>query len=88
MGSAVTCPGRMDEISLRHSGYDTNEGVEGTCGNLSALSVNISGTFYTSKLTLTPTLTMNGSVISCSLSGNPPFGVDHLIVGGKSTIFS
>ena len=86
-GSAVTCPGRLDEIGLRHSAYDTEEGAKGTCGNLSALSVNVSGSFYTSKLILTPTFMMNGSVIS-SLSGNPPFGVDDLIVGGKSTIFS
>ena len=87
-GSAGTCPGRYDEITLRHSAYGTNEGAKGTCGNLSALSVNVSGSFYTSELTLTPTFMMNGSVISCSLSGNPPFGVDDLIVGGKSTIFS
>ena len=87
-GSAVTCPNRMDEISLRHSAYDTEEGAKGTCGSLSALSVNVSGTFYTSELTLTPTFMMNGSVISCSLSGNFPFGIDHLKVGGKSLIAS
>ena len=85
-GSAVTCPWDTNEISLRHSAYE--EGAKGTCGNLSALSVNVSGSFYTSELTLTPTFMINGSVITCSLSGNPPFGMDHLEVGGESTTFS
>ncbi len=67
-GSAFNCPSGSDTISLNHSLYEPN-GVTVTCGDLSAMSVGVSGNNYTSRLTLTATAGLNGRTIECSQSG-------------------
>ncbi len=40
--------------------------MSGTCGDLSAMSVGVSGDNYTSRLTLTATAGLNGTIIEYS----------------------
>ncbi len=68
-GSAFNCPSSSDTISLNHFLYEPN-GVTLTCGDLSAMSIGISGNDYTSRLTLTATAGLNGRTVECSRSGS------------------
>ncbi len=67
-GSVFNCSNGSDMIRLSHSMYEPN-GVTVTCGDLSAMSVEISGNDYTSRLTLTATAVLNGTTIECSRNG-------------------
>ncbi len=53
-GSAFNCPSSSSVISLAHFLYEPN-GVTLTCGDLSAMSVGVSGNDYTSRLALIAT---------------------------------
>ncbi len=83
-GSAFNCPSSSSNavISLTHSLYEPN-GVSGSCGDLSAMSVGVSGNNFTSRLTLTATAELNGMTIECTRSGIVVLGNDTLRTGGK-----
>ena len=82
-GSAFMISGCIEsslQITLAHSSYEI--GAIAVCGNLTAVSVGVSGTEYTSRLTLTATTELNGTVISCTLAGIVVIGSDTVYVGG------
>ena len=82
-GSAFTdCPGRSSRISLSHPLFEPNR-ESGSCGSVSAMSVGVSGNNYTSRLTLTATAGLNGTIIECTLSGSVVVGSDTLKTGGE-----
>ncbi len=58
-------------------------GVSGSCGDLSVMSVEVSGNEYTSRLTLTATTELNGMTINCTLSSVVDFGSDTVKTGGE-----
>ena len=58
-------------------------GVSGSCDDLTATSIGISGTEYTSRLNLTATTELDGRMIECTLSGVVPIGSDTIKIGGK-----
>ena len=69
-------------INLAHSLYEPN-GVRGSCGDLSGMSVGVSGNNFTSILTLIATIGLNGMTIECTRSGTVIFGNDTLRSGGN-----
>ncbi len=80
-GSAFDCSSSL--IALFHRSFDPS-GVSDTCGDLSAMSVGVSGNDYTSRLTLAATLELNGTTINCTQSD--PLSVvesDTLRTGGE-----
>ncbi|XP_064393678.1 uncharacterized protein LOC135341095 isoform X5 [Halichondria panicea] len=79
-GSAFTCS--SSKISFLHSSFEPN-GVSGSCGDLSAMSVGVNGNEYTSRLTLTATAELNGMTINCTLSSVVDFGSDTVKTGGE-----
>ena len=79
-GSAFSCLESSSQIVLVHSQYES--GLLSECGNLTAMNVGINGTEYISRLTLTATTELNGTVISCTLSNVVLIGSDTLSVGG------
>ncbi len=83
-GSAFNCPSSSSVISLAHFLYEPH-GVSGTCGDLSAMSVGVSGDNYTSRLALTATAGLNGTIIECTRSGSVVVGsdTDTLKTGGE-----
>ena len=81
-GSAFNCPSSSSVINLAHSLYEPN-GVRGSCGDLSGMSVGVSGNNFTSLLTLTATIGLNGMTIECTRSGTVIFGNDTLRSGGN-----
>ena len=87
-GSAFTCPSSVsstnNRITLPHSAYSMPLGAVGTCGDLSAISVNFTaGVEYTSRLTFTATAALNGTIIECTISSLVDVGSDIIKVGGK-----
>ncbi len=80
-GSAFNCP-NPSRINLVHSEYTPN-GASETCGDLSAVIVGASGDNYTSRLTLIPTIGLNGMTIEYTRSGIVIFGNDTLRSGGN-----
>ncbi len=84
-GSAFNCPSSASRIILIH--FEPN-GESGACGDLSAMSVGVSGDNYTSRLTLTATAGLNGMTVECSRSGIVIVGSDTLRTGGKYQLIS
>ena len=59
--SAFSCSGNLpNAIILIHSGYVP--GTSATCGDLSAMSVGVDGTNYTSSLTVTANTGLDGTI--------------------------
>ena len=83
-GSAFTCS--SSKISFLHSSFEPN-GVSGSCGDLSAMSVGVNGNEYTSRLTLTATTELNRRNINCTLSSIVDVGSDPIKTGGKYFTF-
>ena len=80
-GSAFSCSGSPpNRISLLHTGYAS--GTSATCGDLSAMSVGVDGTNYTSRLTVTGNTGLDGTMIDCTISGVVLEGSDTIRVGG------
>ena len=84
LGSAFNCPLASLQITLLHPHFGS--GVSDSCGGLTAMSVGVSGTEYTSRLTLTATDELNGKTINCTLSGVVLEGSDTIRVGGESIL--
>ena len=70
-------------LSLSHSAY-SGVGVSGVCAGLSAQSVSVNGTEFTSTLTLTATAQLNGTTINCTLNGMVSFGWETIRVCSAS----
>ncbi len=81
-GSAFNCPSSSSQIILIHILFQPN-GESGICGDLSAMSVRVSGDNYTSRLALTATAELNGTIIECIRSGSVVVGSDTLKTGGE-----
>ncbi len=79
---ARECIQLSQQLILAHFPYEPHR-VSGTCGDLSALSVGVSGDNYTSRLTLTATAELNGTIIECTRSGSVVVGSDTLKTGGE-----
>ena len=80
-GSAFSCSGNPpNAISLQHSVYAS--GVSDTCGDLSAMSVGVDGTNYTSGLTVTANTGLDGTMINCTIGNVVLEGSDTIRVGG------
>ena len=71
-----------DQIALSHSHYES--GVSGVCGNVSAVSVGVSGSEYTSRLTVNVSSEVT---INCTLAGTIVVETIFVRVGSKSFIF-
>ena len=78
--SAFSCPAVSSLIVLPHVNFEL--GVSATCGNLTAMSVGVSGSEYISRLTLTATTKLKKAVINCTLSGVVLIGSDTVSIGG------
>ena len=82
LGSALSCSGSPPNvISLIHFDY-VNGTTSATCGDLSAMSVGVDGTNYTSRLTVTANTGLDGTMIDCTISGAVSEGSDTIRVGG------
>ncbi len=85
-GTALNCSTRS--IVLRHSEYNTT-GANDTCGSLSAASVSINRTRFTSRLTFLAihVTELDGKMLNCTLNGTALLpGSDMMLiikVGGK-----
>ena len=81
-GSAFSCSGSPpNAINLLHSEYTSV--ASDSCGDLSAMSVGVDGTNYTSRLTVTVNPGLDGTLINCTISGVQLEGYDAIRVGGK-----
>ena len=73
----------MESITLLHRLFKPN-GVSDNCNDLTAMSVGVSETEYTSRLTLNATAELNGKTVNCTLGGTKLIGSDTIRVGGWS----
>ena len=80
IGSAFNCS--TSDIILHHSLFTQPDGASGTCGGLTAMSVGVSGTEYTSRLTLTATTELRGEMINCTRGDETLIDYDIIRVGG------
>ena len=80
-GSAFFCPDTLNQISLPHSQF--NKFVTSSCGGLRAVAVGLDRGSYVSQLSLMAVTGLNGSTLSCSLSGMFQIGSDILKIGSK-----
>ena len=84
-GSAFNCSSSFNSITLLHSRYASGE--SGTCGDLSAISIGVVGSKYTSRLTVTANPGLDGTLINCTRSTVLLEGYDAIRVGGWLIIF-
>ena len=78
---AFSCSGSPpNAINLQHAGYVN--GTNATCGDLSAMSVGVDGSNYTSRLTVTANTGLDGTMIDCTISNVVLEGSDTIRVGG------
>ena len=80
IGSAFTCP--TASITLLHSLFTQTGGVSDSCSDLTAMSVGVNGTEYTSRLTLTATAELNGKTINCTRDSGGLIGFNAIRVEG------
>ena len=86
-GSAFNCSSSSNGITLIHPRYTMPSGTSDTCGDLSAMSIGVVGSNYTSRLTVTANPGLNGTLINCTLSTVLLEGYDAVRVGGWLIIF-
>ena len=81
-GSDFNCP-PTNGISLQHIRYSTT-GDSGSCngGAFAAESVGVVGNEYTSRLDVMTSLSLNDTLISCTLAAQVSIGNDTIRVGG------
>ena len=65
-GNVFNCPGSSPLITLPHDEFQF--GVKSKCGNLTAVSIGVNETEYTSRMTLTATTELNGRMINCTFA--------------------
>ena len=83
-GDILKCVDRSNQIALPHSQYES--GVLVVCGDFSAVSVRVSGSEYTSRLTINGHGS-NEVTINCTLSGSVVVETIYVRFGSKSIIF-
>ena len=70
-GSGFQCPATASSpaniLTLSQQTDASLNTVPGSCGNLSAVMINISGTCYTSVLTIPTPLYFNGTTVTCKV---------------------
>ena len=81
IGSAFTCSAASIAL-IHYTRFMQPNGAIYNCGDLTAMSVGVNGTEYTSRLTLTATTELNGRMINCSHNGVELIGTDTIRVGG------
>ena len=81
-GSDFNCPPTND-IILRHFRFSTT-GDSGSCTDraFSAENVSVVGNEYTSRLDVIASLSLNDTIIRCTLGEQIPIGNDTFSVGG------
>ena len=69
-GTAFSCSGSTNDISLRHTQF--NSGASGSCNNdaLMAKSIGVTNDCYTSQLNVTVSSTLNNKTIQCTHDSN------------------
>ena len=69
-GTAFSCSGSINDISLRHTQF--NSGASGSCNNdaLMAKSIRVTNDCYTSQLNVTVSSTLNNKTIQCTHDSN------------------
>ena len=82
LGEAFMCSETSNLIALSHSHYES--GIGGACGIFSAVSVGVSGSEYTSRLTWNVSSEV---IINCTLGGVVVVETIFVRVGSKSFIF-
>ena len=82
-GTAFNCPGSANEISLRHSLFNTT-GTSGTCtsGAITAESVGVVDNCFTSRLMVTVSSELNETTVECTLSGVTSVGSQTILLTG------
>ena len=80
-GTAFQCSTTSNQIRLSHSQFANNMAA-GVCGSLRAIALEVQGHSFLSQLSVTATTELNGTTLSCFLSGVTEIGSDVLIVGG------
>ena len=82
-GTAFNCPVSSNGIFLIHSLFNTS-GVSGTCNNgaITAESVGVVDSCYTSRLMVTVSVALNGTTVECTLSGVRVVGSRTLLIAG------
>ena len=83
-GTALSCPGSANGISLGHSLFNTSGGASGTCNNgaITAESVSVVDNCYTSRLMVTISPALNGTTVECTLSGVRVVGNHTILIAG------
>ena len=86
-GSAFDCPSTGSQVANRLALYQKSDGVvnphaSGSCGNLSAVTTNVStdGYCYTSVLTIPAVQGLNGTTVICV------DGITTAVVGNDTVI--
>lgn len=84
-GDVINCPNQNPNNVIRLFHVDYNSGTTQPCSNgtVVAKSVALSGTEYTSVLTMSISRLWDEQLLVCSLSGARTVGSDTLQVGGK-----
>ena len=82
-GTAFNCPGSANEISLRHSLFNTT-GTSGTCtsGAITAESVGVVDNCFTSRLMVTASVGLNETTVECTLSSVIAVGSRTILIPG------
>ncbi|KAL5500754.1 hypothetical protein EMCRGX_G012354 [Ephydatia muelleri] len=81
-GSAFQCPPK-NRISLLQRSFGAPEQfTPGSCGNLSAVTTNVTSTCYTSVLTIPAVQALNGTTVGCQ------DGVSGAVVGNDTVILA
>ena len=83
-GTAFSCPGSSNLITLAHSSFNTSGGVRGMCnsGAITAESVGVVDNCYTSRLMVTVSVGLNGTTVECTLSGVRVVGSSTILLTG------
>ena len=83
-GTAFDCPRVSNVISLGHSLFNSSTGVTGTCTNgaITAESVGIVDTCFTSRLIVNVSSALNETTVECSLSGVRVVGSHTILIPG------
>ena len=82
-GTVFNCPTSSNEISLRNSLFSTS-GATDTCtgGAITAESVGVVDSCYTSRLMVTVSPALNETTVECTLSGVRVAGSHTILIAG------
>ena len=78
-GDTFECIESSNQITLSHSRYKVGE--SGVCGNFSAMSIEVNGSEYTSRLTIYGSI-IETTTINCTLAGAILVQTINVKIGG------